>query len=76
MAREIDPADAEPAGGLSSVTTALGRAVSQMGLRRSSEALSLLNQQHGFDCPSCAWPEPDGTRTGSPLPVTSLMSSR
>jgi molybdopterin-dependent oxidoreductase alpha subunit len=59
MTRADDPADAKPAGGLASVTAALGRAVSQMGLRRSSEGLSLLNQQHGFDCPSCAWPDPD-----------------
>jgi molybdopterin-dependent oxidoreductase alpha subunit len=29
-----------------------------MGLRRSVTTLRLVNQDHGFDCPGCAWPDP------------------
>lgn len=30
-----------------------------MGVRRSIAVLRDLNQQDGFDCPGCAWPEPE-----------------
>jgi molybdopterin-dependent oxidoreductase alpha subunit len=30
-----------------------------MGVRRGTRALRALNQPEGFDCPSCAWPDPD-----------------
>jgi molybdopterin-dependent oxidoreductase alpha subunit len=33
-----------------------------MGVRRSLRTLSKVNQKDGFDCPSCAWPDPDGER--------------
>jgi molybdopterin-dependent oxidoreductase alpha subunit len=29
---------------------------------RTTRALMVLNHKGGFDCPSCAWPDPDGTR--------------
>jgi molybdopterin-dependent oxidoreductase alpha subunit len=29
---------------------------------RSLRSLIVANKKGGFDCPSCAWPEPDGTR--------------
>src|ERR1043165_1107419 len=34
----------------------------QMGVKRSFQTLLKLNQKNGFDCPSCAWPDPDGKR--------------
>lgn len=34
----------------------------EMGVKRSFETLLKLNQKNGFDCPSCAWPDPDGKR--------------
>ncbi len=34
----------------------------EMGVKRSFETLLKLNQKDGFDCPSCAWPDPDGKR--------------
>jgi molybdopterin-dependent oxidoreductase alpha subunit len=34
-------------------------ALAEMGPGRSLRALLKLNQDHGFDCPSCAWPDPD-----------------
>ena len=33
-----------------------------MGLGRSVRALLKVNQKDGFDCPSCAWPDPDDDR--------------
>ncbi len=33
-----------------------------MGVKRSFQTLLSLNQKAGFDCPSCAWPDPDGKR--------------
>ncbi len=29
---------------------------------RTTRALVVVNHKGGFDCPSCAWPDPDGTR--------------
>ncbi|MBF6241258.1 FdhF/YdeP family oxidoreductase [Nocardia otitidiscaviarum] len=50
------------AAGVRAVTVALERAVEEMGVVRTARTLSRLNQRHGFDCPSCAWPDPTGTR--------------
>ena len=33
-----------------------------MGVKRSFQTLLKVNQKDGFDCPSCAWPDPDGKR--------------
>ena len=33
-----------------------------MGVKRSLKTLLTVNQKDGFDCPSCAWPDPDGER--------------
>ncbi|GAB5559452.1 MAG: FdhF/YdeP family oxidoreductase [Synoicihabitans sp.] len=35
----------------------------QAGLARGTSALLKANQKGGFDCPSCAWPDPDGKRS-------------
>jgi molybdopterin-dependent oxidoreductase alpha subunit len=34
-------------------------ALTEMGARRSLQTLLRMNQATGFDCPSCAWPDPD-----------------
>jgi len=34
----------------------------EMGVKRTFETLLKVNQKGGFDCPSCAWPDPDGKR--------------
>ena len=36
--------------------------LTEMGVKRSFETLLKVNQKDGFDCPSCAWPDPDGER--------------
>ncbi|MDB4534626.1 FdhF/YdeP family oxidoreductase, partial [Vicingaceae bacterium] len=31
---------------------------SEMGIAKGLKLLNKMNQQHGFDCPGCAWPDP------------------
>ncbi|MET1072958.1 MAG: FdhF/YdeP family oxidoreductase, partial [Umezawaea sp.] len=50
------------AAGIPGVAVSLKRGVEQMGLTRTATTLRLLNQREGFDCPGCAWPEPQGHR--------------
>jgi molybdopterin-dependent oxidoreductase alpha subunit len=45
--------------GAPAVVKALKMAGEQMGVRRTALTLSRLNQDPGFDCPGCAWPDPD-----------------
>ncbi|WP_027418670.1 FdhF/YdeP family oxidoreductase [Crocinitomix catalasitica] len=35
----------------------------EMGLWRGIKLLNKMNQKDGFDCPGCAWPDPDGKRS-------------
>lgn len=48
----------EAAAGVKGVLVSLQRSWEQMGLARTVRTLPLLNQQSGFDCPGCAWPDP------------------
>ena len=36
--------------------------VKEMGVRRTAALYLHVNKKDGFDCQSCAWPSPDGTR--------------
>ncbi|HWS54449.1 MAG TPA: FdhF/YdeP family oxidoreductase, partial [Pyrinomonadaceae bacterium] len=36
--------------------------VREAGLVRGTRTLLRVNQKDGFDCPGCAWPDPDGER--------------
>lgn len=58
-----DDAEARPpatwAAGVPGVAHALAQSWAQMGSRRGLTTLRLLNQTDGFDCPGCAWPDPD-----------------
>jgi molybdopterin-dependent oxidoreductase alpha subunit len=47
------------AAGFPAVAVSLGMAVKQMGPVRTARNLLRLNQVDGFDCMSCAWPDPD-----------------
>lgn len=49
----------ESAAGLTAVAKALAMSNEQMGVRRTALTLARVNQKHGFDCPGCAWPDPD-----------------
>jgi len=50
------------AAGLSSIWETVHRGARDMGVKRSFKTLLNLNQKDGFDCPSCAWPDPDDDR--------------
>ena len=52
------------AAGIPAVISALEKTVSEAGVNRGLTALWNLNKKGGFDCPSCAWPDPDDERSG------------
>jgi molybdopterin-dependent oxidoreductase alpha subunit len=47
------------AAGPTAVAVSMKRALSQMGAKRTAQTLLKLNQAEGFDCMSCAWPDPE-----------------
>ena len=47
------------AAGLPAVVASLRHAARHLGGRRSVATLLRVNQTDGFDCPGCAWPEPE-----------------
>lgn len=49
---------AASAAGVPGVVHGLKDVLEQAGVRRGVKTLRVLNQQRGFDCPGCAWPEP------------------
>jgi len=75
MAAEINPTSPEHppqqknakshAGGTPAVASALKHVMKTAGPIRGAKALLDLNQTDGFDCPSCAWPDPDDHRAVS-----------
>ena len=50
------------AAGLPAVTHSLKHALRESSIRRVAASWFSLNQKDGFDCPSCAWPDPDDHR--------------
>ena len=50
------------AAGFTSIWETVHRGTRDMGVKRSLRTLTTINQKDGFDCPSCAWPDPDGER--------------
>jgi molybdopterin-dependent oxidoreductase alpha subunit len=71
MADRNDPSTLDPTGvtdahepkqwaaGIPAVLNSVRHGVDEMGLPRTLRVLSRLNQADGFDCPSCAWPDPE-----------------
>ncbi len=59
---EVTPAvigpPSEAAGGVGSLLATLSYARSHTGVVRGAQVLLRTNQDPGFDCPGCAWPEP------------------
>tara|TARA_R110002051_G_scaffold65839_3_gene119499 strand:- start:13800 stop:16103 length:2304 start_codon:yes stop_codon:yes gene_type:complete len=47
------------AAGFLGVKEALSHGFKEMGILRSMRALLQMNQEDGFECPSCAWPDPE-----------------
>ncbi len=51
------------AAGIPGVMAAAGHLFSEMNPLRGMKALFKLNQKDGYDCPGCAWPDPDDERS-------------
>lgn len=51
------------AAGVPAVISSVKHVLSEMGPLRGFKALAKLNQKDGFDCPGCAWPDPDDERS-------------
>lgn len=77
MEKEIQPAAENPekflslklgkpadvAAGVKAVVISAEHVFGQMNVARGMKALFKLNQKLGYDCPSCAWPDPDDDRS-------------
>jgi molybdopterin-dependent oxidoreductase alpha subunit len=50
------------AGGIPAILSSLRHAVGEAGPLRAARLLMRVNQFEGYDCPGCAWPDPDGER--------------
>jgi molybdopterin-dependent oxidoreductase alpha subunit len=55
-------APAQVAGGIPAVVEAVKHAFGEAGILRGTRLLLQLNQFDGYDCPGCAWPDPDERR--------------
>ena len=51
------------AAGIPAVISTMSHGFSRMGAVKSLSNLSKVNRFNGFDCPGCAWPDPDDHRT-------------
>ena len=51
------------AAGIPAVISSLSHGITRMGTLASVRNLTSVNRFDGFDCPGCAWPDPDGHRT-------------
>ena len=51
------------AGGIPAIVSSMKHAWGEMGVVRGTRTLLHLNQKEGFDCPGCAWPDPEGERS-------------
>ena len=49
--------------GLPGIAQTVQYALTEMGPKRSLQTLLKMNQVNGFDCPSCAWPDPAERKT-------------
>jgi molybdopterin-dependent oxidoreductase alpha subunit len=59
---QIEPVS-KAAGGVPALVATAKTVWQEMGVARGVRTLLQLNQTTGFDCPGCAWPEPDGERS-------------
>lgn len=52
----------ESAAGVPAIKSALKHINDEVGLGKGIGLLAKINQKEGFDCPGCAWPDPDEKR--------------
>ncbi len=51
------------AGGIPAVLSSVAHISKETGVFKGLKVLSKMNQKQGFDCPGCAWPDPDDERS-------------
>ena len=54
---------AKTAAGILGIFQSFKHVFGEAGVLRGLKALNKLNKKGGFDCPSCAWPDPDDERS-------------
>ena len=47
------------AAGIPAIVSSFQHSFKKMGVTRTIKTLQLVNQNEGFDCPGCAWPDPE-----------------
>lgn len=50
--------DSKAAGGMGAILSSMRHMAREMGVWRGASTLLKANQEAGFDCPGCAWPDP------------------
>ena len=45
--------------GMPAITSSIKHIADEMGMAKGFKLLNKMNQQDGFDCPGCAWPDPE-----------------
>lgn len=51
------------AGGMPAIFSAMQHVYGEVGVVQGTKTMLKLNQFNGFDCPGCAWPDPDKERS-------------
>lgn len=51
------------AAGIPAIVETVKQVVGEAGITRGWKALMNMNKKDGFDCPGCAWPDPDDDRS-------------
>ena len=52
------------AAGIQGVTKSFRIGFAEAGFSRTIKTMRTVNRFDGYDCPGCAWPDPDGHRSG------------
>ena len=47
------------AAGIPAAISSLSHGIRKMGVSKTIKTLLMINQKEGFDCPGCAWPDPN-----------------
>lgn len=47
------------AAGIPAAVSSMNHGIRKMGLAKTVRTLMMVNQKEGFDCPGCAWPDPE-----------------
>ena len=51
------------AAGIPAATSSMFHGIKKMGITKTVKTLTTVNQPEGFDCPGCAWPDPEHSTT-------------